>query len=160
MKRLALIGAVATLTACGPSGPAESQPTVTAAELVALSPNVEQLRQAGAGATGGDPTKGRRLFGQCSVCHAIDGITVMAGPNLAGIWGREVASQPGFGYSDALQAAEFRWSEAAMNAWIAQPLRLVPGSQMSFAGLFAGGDRRDLLAYMLSEPAFFPKAAE
>ncbi|MEM8983518.1 MAG: c-type cytochrome [Pseudomonadota bacterium] len=159
VERLLVAAMMLMLAACGPSGPVEPLPTVTAAELAAVDPNIAELRRAGAALTTGDPDRGQRLFGQCHVCHAIDGVTRLSGPNLAGIWGRPVASQAGFGYSDALSAERFRWSTAAMDAWVAKPLRLVPGSQMSFAGLYSREDRNDLLAYMLTDPAFFPSPA-
>ena len=37
----------------------------------------------------------------------------------------------------------------ALNAWLAQPGRFLPGNRMTFAGVFEQGDRNDLIAYLL-----------
>ncbi|MEL7539092.1 MAG: c-type cytochrome [Pseudomonadota bacterium] len=106
-----------------------------------------------------DLRRGEKLFRQCVVCHAIEpGVTIGQGPSLNGVWGRASAAVPGFAYSSALAAADIKWSVRAMDAWVAQPLRLVPGSQMSFGGLHAKRDRNDLLAYMLADERFWDEA--
>ena len=73
----------------------------------------------------------------------------MIGPALYGFFGREVGSRSGFEYSAAMRNADFVWTPEALNAWLAQPGRFLPGNRMTFAGVFRQGDRDDLIAYLL-----------
>ena len=124
------------LLGCGGGDPRAGLPDVTLAELraAAAAPDYDKARATLAGA---DIGRGEALFGQCLVCHEIaPGQGGRQGPSLAAIWGRAAGTQPGFAYSDALASADIVWTPQAMDAWIASPLRLLPGSSMSFAGLF------------------------
>jgi cytochrome c len=112
---------------------------------------------AGAVATGtgraGDPERGRRVFERCQACHALRADERgLPGPRLAGLWGRPAAAVPGFDYSPALvRAARERglvWTEAALDAFLADPGGYVPGNWMGGAGVPDPGDRSDLLAYL------------
>lgn len=103
-----------------------------------------------------DSELGRKLYTQCVVCHSLEAdAPPQAGPGLHGVFGRKAASTSDFAFSEALRAADFHWTPAAMDAWLAQPLRFVPGSQMAYAGLFDASDRAALIAYLLdaTDPA-------
>ncbi len=117
-----------------------------------------RLRAAGANAdlttllAHADVDAGRRAFGQCAACHTIGkGRQALAGPNLHGIIGRAVASDPRFGYTQALKDHGGRWDAARMDAWLAAPSRVVPGTRMAFAGVRDPMERADLIAYLQSE---------
>ncbi len=156
MRRIFLALAAALAAACGPGSPPEALPDVTLAELRQLTGVSVDSPGAAAPYESADAERGRKLFGQCLVCHALAASEgPRQGPHLAEIWGRQTASQAGFAYSDALLNAQFVWGVQAMDAWIANPLGLIQGSQMSFAGLHAARDRRDLIAYMLTDERFF-----
>ena len=73
----------------------------------------------------------------------------MIGPALHGFFGREVGSYSGFEYSAAMRNADFVWTPRALNAWLAQPGRFLPGNRMTFAGVLKQEDRDDLIAYLL-----------
>ncbi|NNF41188.1 MAG: hypothetical protein HKN64_07395 [Woeseiaceae bacterium] len=45
--------------------------------------------------------------------------------------------------------ADFVWTPRALDAWLAQPGRFLPGNRMSFAGLMQQSQRDDLIAYLL-----------
>ena len=99
-----------------------------------------------------DVDAGRRAFGQCAACHTIGaGGQSLAGPNLHGIMGRDVASNPRFGYTQALIDHGGRWDALRMDAWLAAPSRVVPGTRMAFAGVRDPMERADLIAYLRSE---------
>lgn len=103
------------------------------------------LRVADAGA-------GRQAFGQCAACHTIGkGGQALAGPNLHGILDRAVASDPRFGYTQALKDHGGRWDAVRMDAWLAAPMQVVPGTRMAFAGVRDPMVRADLIAYFRSE---------
>ena len=73
----------------------------------------------------------------------------MVGPNLYGFFGNAVGYSDSFDYSNAVREAEFVWTPRALDAWLQQPGRFLPGNRMSFGGVRDGGDRADLIAYLL-----------
>ena len=141
MRRLAT-GVLLLLAGCG-GGDADR-----AGRLRSAGPNPDLaalLRVA-------DVDAGRRAFGQCAACHTIGaGGQSLAGPNLHGILGRAVASNPRFGYTQALIDHGGRWDAARMDAWLAAPMQVVPGTRMAFAGVRDPMERADLIAYLQSE---------
>ena len=116
-------------------------------------------------ALAGDPAAGEDGFKKCKACHSIvapDGTEIQkggrTGPNLYGIVGKGVASDPDFSYGDsiaALGATGAVWDEASLAAYTANPaeyLKTALGdpaakSKMSFK-LAAGAE--DVAAYLAS----------
>lgn len=141
MRRLAMV-ALLLLAGCG-GGDVDR-----AGRLRSVGPNPDLaalLRVANVDA-------GRRAFGQCAACHTIGaGGQSLAGPNLHGIIGRAVASNPRFGYTQALIDHGGRWNAVRMDAWLAAPAGVVPGTRMAFAGVRDPMERADLIAYLQSE---------
>ena len=100
----------------------------------------------------GDAERGRVLFDLCVACHG-DGTedSQGIGPHLSGVYGRHAAALDGYAYSDALRqagAAGLIWDGAALDAFIAQPAAVVPGTRMSFDGLADPDARAHLVAYL------------
>lgn len=96
--------------------------------------------------------RGRGLFeSTCAECH--DDTPAQArlqGPPLFGVIGRQAGSIKGFGYSDALRKAGSTgktWTEAELDAFLADPDRSVPGGYMPVAVTDAA-ERADLIAYL------------
>lgn len=73
------------------------------------------------------------------------------GPNLSGLFGRSAASAEGFGYSDALKAADIVWSREQIDAFITSPTGKVPGTIMAFAGVAKAADRSAIIDYLQVE---------
>ncbi len=73
----------------------------------------------------------------------------MIGPALHGFFGTEAGSREDFEYSAVLAQADFVWTPRALDAWLVQPGRFLPGNRMTFAGVFRESDRNDLIAYLL-----------
>ena len=93
---------------------------------------------------------GERQARICKACHSLEeGGQNMVGPALHGFFGRKVGTRSGFEYSAVMRNADFVWTPEAMNAWLAQPGRFLPGNRMTFAGVPNQGDRDDLIAYLL-----------
>ena len=93
---------------------------------------------------------GERQAQICKACHSLDnGGPNMIGPALFGFFGREVGSRSGFEYSAVMRNASFVWTPEALNAWLTQPGRFLPGNRMTFAGVLQQDDRNDLIAYLL-----------
>ena len=71
---------------------------------------------------------------KCHVCHDVSKASAQrAGPSLYGIVGRKAAAVNGFIYTPAMKiAAEdgLVWDEATLNAYLANPQALIPGTAM------------------------------
>lgn len=97
-----------------------------------------------------DAEYGSRLAMQCRACHSFGpGAAGPLGPNLYGLFGRAAGSQDRYPYSPALADANFYWTPRALDAWLAQPTRFLPGNRMAYAGLRNQQDRDALIAALL-----------
>jgi cytochrome c len=98
----------------------------------------------------GDPDRGEKVFLQCAACHAVEkGAEARIGPNLWDVVERDIASAPGFAYSDAMKAQEGSWTLDRLDRYLANPQGSVPGTIMGFPGIASDGRRQDLLAYLV-----------
>ena len=149
-----LCAAVAASTfGCGGSGApdapyAETAVTaVTLGEQTVLAPAdyLGQPRYAAA-----DLASGEQQATLCRACHSLeeDGGNRI-GPNLYGIVGRKAGTRPGFTYSSALSEADFVWTPRALDAWLADPARFLPGNLMAIPGIADAQNRDNLIAYLL-----------
>lgn len=99
---------------------------------------------------GANRRRGEQQARICQACHSLDnGGPNMIGPALYGFFGTEVGSRSGFEYSAVMRNADFVWTPEALNAWLAQPGRFLPGNRMTFAGVLRQEDRDNLIAYLL-----------
>ena len=97
----------------------------------------------------GDASRGSRVFGQCAACHSVAPGEHMTGPSLAKVWNQRAARVDGFSrYSEALKRAAVVWNEATLDAWLANPEKLLPGTSMTFPGIKEAKDRQDVIAYL------------
>ncbi|MBX7249322.1 MAG: cytochrome c family protein [Caulobacteraceae bacterium] len=105
-----------------------------------------------------DWANGKKQFARCRSCHTLgEGQADMTGPNLHGFLNRPMASKPGYNYSDALKEGEHHpWDATHLDAWIENPRAAHPGTKMAFAGLKDAEDRRDLIAYLMTETGYKP----
>lgn len=70
---------------------------------------------------------------QCGTCHTVQsGAATRQGPNLAGVFLRKAGVLEGFRYSPGFAKAPFVWDEAHLDAWLANPQKLIPGSVMLY----------------------------
>lgn len=166
MRHLGLTIAAAALAAglagCGKSPSnnqaeqaAQSNQTATAG-ATAAEPTEEQKKTLVASLPApyntGDLENGEAKFAVCKSCHTITlGGPDMTGPNLSGVFGRKVATKPGYHYSDALKAQTFSWDAAELDKWLTDPKALVPGTKMTFVGFKDPKDRIDVIAYLKAE---------
>lgn len=98
-------------------------------------------------AAGGDPARGRDLYGRCVACHALD--RNRTGPMHCGVFGRTAGTVPGFRYSAAMRRSGLVWSMETLDRFIEDPRRTIPGTSMGYAGVKDATERADLLAYIL-----------
>lgn len=100
-------------------------------------------------AESGDAKAGEVAFDVCTTCHSTEkdaGNDV--GPNLFGVVGRKSASAPNFDYSAPLKASGITWTNERLSEWLADPVKMVPGTSMGFPGITSKDKIRDLIAYM------------
>jgi cytochrome c2 len=92
-------------------------------------------------------------FQACASCHSIDAAgSRIEGPNLKGVVGRKVASQPGFKYSEAMQKfAETHqvWTEALLDDFIKNAEEMVPGTSMNNAPTIRNAKTRNTIVEFL-----------
>jgi cytochrome c len=97
----------------------------------------------------GNPSRGQRVFGACAACHSLQPGQNMTGPSLADLWSRKAGSVASFSrYSSALKSADIEWNDKTLNEWIKDPQHLVPGNEMTFAGIKDDQQRADLLSFL------------
>jgi cytochrome c len=51
-------------------------------------------------------------------------------------------------YSDALKSTSIVWNDKTLDEWIKDPQHVVPGNEMTFAGIKEAQPRSDLLAFL------------
>jgi cytochrome c len=94
----------------------------------------------------GDAKRGEEVYSRCMACHSLE--RNRTGPKHCGLFGRRAGSAPGFSYSPAMRNSGLVWNEKTLDAFIANPLRAVPGTAMGYAGVSDPGERADLIAYL------------
>ncbi|MEZ5996180.1 MAG: cytochrome c family protein [Hyphomonadaceae bacterium] len=167
--RVLIVSAVLAHAACGkpettaPDTAAPAATTETATETPAAAPadaapDTAALQAAVAALpapyNAANYEAGRRVFAQCRSCHVIEaGAPNRVGPNLHGVFGREIGTAPGFNYSQPVQDANFTWDAERLDHWLANPQTFLPGNRMAFAGVRDETQRRDLIAYLMVEAA-------
>ena len=96
-----------------------------------------------------DLKRGEKTFDDCRACHAVERGANGVGPSLNGIFGRKAATNDDFRYSPAFKRAEITWTKQTMDAFLADPQKLVPGNRMPYAGIPDAKERADLIEYLM-----------
>ncbi len=87
-------------------------------------------------------------YAQCAACHAVEPGKHGIGPSLHGVYGTKAGDIPGFAFSDKLKASGLVWDDATLDQWLAGPMKMVPGTKMSYAGMSDPAKRAEIIAYM------------
>jgi cytochrome c len=90
-------------------------------------------------------------FVPCVACHTVKPGQNRVGPTLFGIVGGKKAAVPGFAYSPALKAQKGVWTEAELDAYIANPRAMVPGTRMVYPGMTDAAKRQRLIAWLKTQ---------
>lgn len=138
-----------TTTAAAPATPATPATTPVEAEpSEAFAALPEPYKSA-------DYNRGRRTFKLCQSCHTLnEGGQNLVGPNLYGMFGRDIGAVEGYTYSKAVQDSDIVWTPEILGEWLESPRNFLPGNKMSFAGVRKPEDRTAVIAYIMAETGY------
>lgn len=105
----------------------------------------------------GDPARGEDIYHRCLACHALNHNSV--GPRHCGLFGRQAGTLKGYSYSTAMKKYGVTWNEETLDHFLENPLKVVPGTKMGYAGVKDAQERADLIAY-LKQATADPKLCE
>ncbi|TMI98374.1 MAG: c-type cytochrome [Alphaproteobacteria bacterium] len=96
----------------------------------------------------GDP--GAEVFRACVACHTLSADEgSRAGPTLAGIFGRRIATLPGYNFSDALKKLEIVWTPQTLaKLFEVGPMAYTPGTKMPEQRIGSEQDRKALTDFL------------
>lgn len=90
-----------------------------------------------------------QIYRACGACHSLKPGIHLSGPSLAGLWGKKAGSVAGFGrYTEVLKKTGVTWDEDTLNAWLANPQAMAPGTTMMFRGIENDQTRNKLIAFL------------
>lgn len=92
---------------------------------------------------------GAQAYRICAACHSLRPGMHLSGPSLTGLWGKEAASVEDYGrYTQALKNLNTVWDENTLNAWLAHPQEMAPGTTMTFRGVEDDQTRNAIIAFL------------
>ena len=106
----------------------------------------ESASAGGAEKSSAGAMRGEQVYTRCLACHALAYDRV--GPRHCGLIGRRAGSVPQFSYSPAMKKSGIVWNDKTLDRFLTQPLKMVPGTAMTYDGIADPKDRADLIAYL------------
>ena len=124
------------------------------AKRLAMAPLLFCLVSSAAAAPDGDPAAGAAVYERCLACHSLD--RNRTGPKHCGLIGRPAGALPDFPYSDAMRNSGLIWDPATLDRFLADPMGMLPGTRMGYAGISDAKARADLIAFLATAGANCP----
>jgi cytochrome c len=105
-------------------------------------------RQDPLAAYAGDP--GAEIYRACVACHTLSPDEGnRAGPTLAGLFGRRIATLPGYNFSEALKKLDIVWTpETVAKLFEVGPAEYTPGTKMPEQRIGSPADRKALTDFL------------
>ena len=105
---------------------------------------------------------GEAVSKKCTSCHSFDkGGKNGVGPNQWNLVGGHFAHKDDYSYSAAVSAMkDKKWGFQELSDFLNAPMKTIPGTKMSFAGVKNPQDRANLIAYLNTQsdhPLALPK---
>jgi cytochrome c len=93
---------------------------------------------------------GAEVFRACVACHTVKADAgPRAGPTLAGLFGRRIASLPGYNFSPALKQLDIIWTpETVAKLFEVGPASYTPGTKMPEQRIGSAEDRNALVEFL------------
>lgn len=130
------------LSACG--SPPADKASDTASTAASATPAATDTGTVTTAAAGAAPA----AFAQCAACHSTEKGKMGVGPSLAGVYGTKSGEITGYAFSDAMKGANLTWDDKTLDEYLSNPMKMVPGTKMTFAGLTDPAQRKDVIAYL------------
>lgn len=94
--------------------------------------------------------RGAEIYRACIACHTLSPDEGnRAGPTLAGIFGRRIATLPGYSFSDALKKLDIVWTpETVSKLFEIGPNAYTPGTKMPEQTIGSADDRSALMEFL------------
>jgi cytochrome c len=94
--------------------------------------------------------RGAEVFRACVACHTLGADQAnRAGPTLAGIFGRRIATLPGYNFSEALKRLDIVWTpETVSRLFEIGPSAYTPGNKMPEQRIGSEQDRAALVRFL------------
>jgi len=94
--------------------------------------------------------RGADIFRACVACHTLGADQAnRAGPTLAGLFGRRIATLPGYDFSDALKRLDIIWTpETVSRLFEIGPAAYTPGTKMPEQRIGSEQDRAALVQFL------------
>lgn len=125
------------LSACGGGSDKAEAPAEPATQADATAPSPEGPSLASAPAE----------FSQCATCHAIKPGVNAVGPSLFGVVGRKAGTST-YAYSEAMKNSGLTWDEATLDSYLTAPMKHVPGTKMTYAGMPDAAKRKAVIDFL------------
>lgn len=123
---LALAASAASLTGCGKASPDAAADTAQTS-IANAAP---------------------AAFGICKSCHSVVKGQTVVGPSLFAVYGTRAGDVPGYAFTPDLKASGLVWNDATLDKWLTNPVALVPGTRMGYAGQPDPAKRAQIIAYL------------
>lgn len=131
-----------SVAACGGSEKEQTSSGDAAAPAEQTAP--ESAAEAPASAADAAPA----AFAICKSCHSVEKDKHMIGPSLFGVFGTKAGEIPGYPFSAAMKASGLTWDDATLDSFLANPMKVVPGTRMTYAGQSDPAKRKEIIEYM------------
>jgi cytochrome c len=94
--------------------------------------------------------RGAEIYRACVACHTLGADQAnRAGPTLAGIFGRRIATAPGYRFSEALKRLDIVWTpETVAKLFEVGPAAYTPGTKMPEQRIGSEADRAALVKFL------------
>lgn len=140
--------AICGIAALGLAACSGGEDNSAAADSQAGAPAGEAAPAAEASPAGPSLASAPAAFGQCAACHSLQPGKNGIGPSLFGVYGTKAGDIAGYSSSPALKASGLTWDDATLDKWLEAPMKTVPGTKMTYAGLKDPAKRQELIAFM------------
>jgi len=94
--------------------------------------------------------RGAEVFRACVACHTLSPDEGnRAGPTLHGVFGRRIATLPGYNFSPALKQLDIMWTpETVAKLFEVGPMQYTPGTKMPEQKIGVPEDRQALVRFL------------
>lgn len=91
----------------------------------------------------------KELISECAACHSYKkGEDHQFGPNLYGVYGRQLATAEGYDYSQSIKPYTALWETVTLDAFLQKPHRLIPATKMRLKGIESPKEREIIINWL------------